>query len=260
MVEKIKDFIAKILDFIGILNILFSKCYKDKQVIRVINYHRTPDSELETFKKQIEFYSKYFENIDYLDFEKFMNGEKKLEKPGVILSFDDGLLNNYQNAAKILEEYHFTGWFFVSTGLHEGKYMSYSDMKDLLQRNHVIGCHTYTHHRMDEQDTDELLNKEIIVAKEDLEKAIDHKVDIFCWCGGEENTYTKKANQKIQEVYKWAFMTNSELVTSKTDHHFLERTNVEARWSLSLMKFQLSGIMDYLYKGKRDRVKQKLIG
>ena len=258
MIEKIKGFVAFILDKLGILNLFIKKCYKDTQVIRVINYHRTPDNELATFKKQLAYYQKHFENIDYETFASFMKGDIHLSKPGIILSFDDGLLNNYENAAKLLEQYHLTGWFFVSTGLCTEPYMSYEDMKNLIKRNHVIGCHTYTHHRMDEQDTEELLQHEIVDAKNDLEKALDHPVDVFCWCGGEGNTYTQKAQVKIRENYDWGFMTNSELVTKETDHYFLERTNVEARWSVSLMKFQISGIVDDLYKKKRSHILNKL--
>lgn len=258
MIENIKNLIALILDEIGILNVLIHKCYKDSQVIRVINYHRTPNNELETFKKQLAYYEKNFTNIDYDTFISFMNGEVKLEKPGIILSFDDGLLNNYENAAPLLEEHHLTGWFFVSTGLHTDTYMSYENMKDLIFRNHVIGCHTYTHHRMNKNDTDSLLKHEIIDAKNDLEQAVNHNVDIFCWCGGEENTYTSIAQRKIMLTYKWGFMTNSELINKETNHYFLQRTNVEARWSLSLMKFQISGIVDNLYKKKRNRVLDKL--
>ena len=143
-------------------------------------------------------------------------------------------------------------------GTYQNVRYTYEDMKNLIKRNHVIGCHTYTHHRMDEQDTEELLQHEIVDAKNDLEKALDHPVDVFCWCGGEENTYTKKAQVKIRENYDWGFMTNSELVTKETDHYFLERTNVEARWSVSLMKFQISGIVDDLYKKKRSHILNKL--
>ena len=258
LIENIKNTGAEIMNSLGITDRMLIKCYENPQVIRVINYHRTPSDELETFEKQLIWYRKQFENIDRSKFEAFMNGSLKLEKPGIILSFDDGLLNNYEYAAPLLEQYGFTGWFFVSSGLADGtEYMTYAHMRDLIQRNHVIGCHTYTHHRMSEDDTEEILNYEITEARRKLEKEMGKPVDVFCWCGGEESTYTKAASDRVRRDYNWGFMTNNELIYPGTDHFQLNRTNVEARWPLNTAKLQVSGFMDWLYRKKRRRVKQK---
>lgn len=258
MVEKIKILIAIMFDYLQILNYLLKK-NKINNSIRIINYHRTPVEEMETFQKQIKYFKKNYQNIDYKIFEKFKNNEIVLDKPGLIITFDDGLKNNYDNALKILEDNGFTGYFFVSTALLDTEdFMSKEDVVDIVSRGHVIGCHTNTHHRMDENDTFEVLNYEIVEAKTTLEDIIKSSVDIFCWCGGEENTYTRKAYDIIKKKYKYSFMTNNEIVLPKTDNYLLQRTNIEARWPISLCKFQLSGIMDFLYKNKRERVLEKL--
>lgn len=254
MIEKIKNLISVVLDSFGILNFLNKKLINNNS-IRIINYHRTPREEINTFKKQIEFFKQNYENIDFKKFELFKKDELVLSKPGIIITFDDGLKNNYENALTILEENGFTGYFFVSVGLlnNEG-YMNYDEVIDLVNRGHVVGCHTYTHHRMNKNDSLDLLQYEIVQSKEDLQKILNNKVDIFCWCGGEEETYTKQAHEIIKENYKYSFMTNNQLVYSDTDNYKIQRTNIEARWSLSLCKFQLCGIMDFLYKSKRERI------
>lgn len=258
VIERIKNVAAWLMNATGIVSILMHKTYHDNQMIRVINYHRTPKTELKTFEKQLKWYKKIFRNIDYSDFTLFMDGRLTLEKPGIILSFDDGLLNNYEYAAPLLEKYGFTGWFFVSTGLADGvEYMTYDDMKDLVRRGHVIGCHTYSHHRMSENDTEEVLYHEITEAKQQLEEKTDSEIDIFCWCGGEEDTYTSKAQKIIRDHYRWGFMTNNEPVTPLIDHYQLQRTNVEARWPLHTARLQICGFMDRLYQSKRIRVNEK---
>lgn len=258
MVEKIKIIVAIILDYLQILNYMITK-NKINNSIRIINYHRTPIEEMDTFQKQIKYFKKNYQNINYEMLEKFKNNEVILDKPGLIITFDDGLKNNYDNALKILEDNGFTGYFFVSTSLlGTNDYMSKEDAADIVNRGHVIGCHTNTHHRMDENDTSDILDYEIVKAKTDLENIIKKSVDIFCWCGGEENTYTKKAYDIIKLKYKYSFMTNNEIVLPSTNNYFLQRTNIEARWSISLCKFQLSGIMDFIYKSKRERVLEKL--
>ena len=258
MVEKIKILISTILDLLGILNLLNNRVLKEKNSIRIINYHRTLDNELSTFEKQLKYFKDKYQNIDYLSFQSFKNNELKLDKQGLIITFDDGLSNNYDNAIGLLEKYGFTGYFFVSTGkVGTNEFMNYCELSDLIKRNHVIGCHTYSHHRMCEEDTEEILHKEIIEAKKILEENLNDKIDIFCWCGGEEDTYTSKAQKLVRDNYKYGFMTNNELVYSDTDNYHIQRTNIEARWPLPLVKFQLSGIMDYLYKDKRERVNTK---
>ena len=261
VIETVRNIVSAVLDMLGITGGMLSRCYQNHQVIRVINYHRTPENELKNFEKHLIWYKDHFQNMNKEDFIMFMNHELPLEKPGIILSFDDGLLNNYENAAPLLEKYGFTGLFFVSSGLADGtEYMTYEHMKDLLKRGHVIGCHTYTHHRMDESDSDETLNHEISEAGMKLEQELGSPVDIFCWCGGEENTYTRNAAALIRKYYQWGFMTNNDLIVPETDHYQLQRTNVEARWPLSTAKLQISGFMDYLYRKKRERVNKKTGG
>lgn len=259
MLENIKIFVSRVLDILGILNLLNSFILRKRNTIRVINYHRTPINEIKTFENQLKYYKNHYVNVNYEFFKEFKNGKVTLPKQGLIITFDDGLLDNYIYALPLLEKYGFTGYFLVSTGkIGKEKYMDYNQLKDLINRNHVVGCHTYTHHRMNENDKKEILDFEIVQSKEEIEKNINKPVDIFCWCGGEEDTYTINAQKYIEKNYKYSFMTNSELLNVDTNNYFIQRTNIEARWPISLVKFQLSGIMDYLYKGKRERVNRLL--
>ena len=96
------------------------------------------------------------------------------------------------------------------------------------------------------------------MAKKVIEENCNDNIDSFCWCGGEEDTYTKAAEELIEKNYDYAFLTNNKLVYPKENKYCLQRTNIEARWHLSLVKFQLSGIMDVLYKNNRNKVNEKL--
>ncbi len=261
LIDTARNIVSGILDVSGITDRMIRSCYSDPQVIRVVNYHRTPEYELATFEKQLKWFSRNFTNIDKEKFERFMAGQFVPAKPGIILSFDDGLLNNYEKAAPLLEKYGLTGWFFVSAGLADGsEYMTYTDMKDLAARGHVLGVHTYSHHRMDEEDSPQVLDHEIAEARQKLAAETGVDADIFCWCGGGEDTYTVRAADLIRQKYSWGFMTNNDLVRPDTDHYQLQRTNVEARWPLAAAKLQVSGFMDRLYKNKRERVNTKTAG
>lgn len=242
---------------------LFKECY-----IRVINYHGTPKEFRNNFERQLAFYKKYFCSVNLEDLENLLNGKWEKEKPGLIISFDDGLKSNYTVAAPLLEKYGFTGWFFIPVGLigtgkckdfhHTGSeacsYMSWREITK-LNKNHIIGCHTLTHCRLSNAISNEKLEQEIVESKKVLEDKLSSKNDIFCWVGGEEETYTAKAAKYIRETgYKYTFMTNNKLIFPGENRFQLQRTNIEVDWPLSLVKFYLSGIMDIIYIGKRNRV------
>ena len=79
VIEQVKNIGALVLDVLGIVPLCFYRCYKNKQVIRVVNYHRTPAEELENFEKHLQWYQKEFQNINKISFEQFMNGSLKLK-------------------------------------------------------------------------------------------------------------------------------------------------------------------------------------
>lgn len=260
---KIKVVIANILDFFSITDFLLSKLNKKykNNYIRVLNYHEIYENNKKNFEKHLEYLSKEFINVTYDIFEKFMRNEYVFnEKPGLMITFDDGFKGNYKIAYPLLKKYHLTGYFFVSSDLisdDDGVYMNYEELKELMENQHIIGCHTCTHHRMDIVDTEDILNKEIVLSKKELEKELNYKCDIFCWVGGEENTYTVQAAKTIKRAgYKYSFMTNSYPVASDTNKLQIQRTNIDDWWNISLLKFQISGIIDNLYNKKRQRVNE----
>lgn len=67
------------------------------------------------------------------------------EKP-VMLTFDDTSLGQYTVAAPELEKYGFKGVFFIMTvSLGRPNYMTKSQVKELSDRGHLIGSHTWDH-------------------------------------------------------------------------------------------------------------------
>ena len=92
MIEKLKNYVAIILDRLGIIKFLFNRQYKDDvNKVRIINYHRTPDNELGTFKQQLDYYHKTFKVLNYEELKLFIDGKLRLDRPGLFITFDDGL-------------------------------------------------------------------------------------------------------------------------------------------------------------------------
>ena len=73
-----------------------------------------------------------------------------LPKKPIMLTFDDTDLDQFTIAAPELKKYGFKGVFFVMTvSLGRPHYMTNEMVKKLSDDGHVIGSHTWDHHRVD---------------------------------------------------------------------------------------------------------------
>ena len=251
--------------------------------IRGVYYHDVSPADVENFEWQLKFFEKHFSPVDQADLLSLNKNSWKKNKPGLILSFDDGYRSYYEVVAPLLEKYRFIGWFFVSPGfidlpfeeqaqaarkhhIHpkpfkydsQRVFLTWEQIKKLDQ-NHVVGCHTLTHCRLRSDIPKDQLRQEIIVSKQILESMLNHEVTSFAWVGGEEETYTKRAAEVISEAgYKYTFLTNNSIIKPNTSMHLLNRTNIESHFSPNLLKFQISGVLDMMYTPKRRRVAKRI--
>ncbi|HEV7643602.1 MAG TPA: polysaccharide deacetylase family protein [Pyrinomonadaceae bacterium] len=269
-IAKLKLAIAKAFDVAGI-NALghFIQRKTLSPFIRAVNYHEINRPWVESFEKHVEFYSTRFVNVTYEDLTGFLDtGKWPHDKPGLIITFDDGSTTHLETAAPILEKYGFTGWFFVPSGwviekhgvkgekpwfVKEIEVLTHEQLKRLDEK-HIIGCHTDTHCRLSADVPAEKMRDEILGAQKEMEELLGHPVRLFSWTGGEESAYSKTAADLVKEGFDLSFMTNSEVIRPGINPLQIQRTNVEAEHPLSLVRFQLSGIMDIAYAGKRKRV------
>jgi peptidoglycan/xylan/chitin deacetylase (PgdA/CDA1 family) len=268
--NPVKRAAARILDAVGI-NSLGHVVQKRafSPFIRVVNYHDIPEELSANFETHLRFYSTRFSNVEERELREFLKtGVWPHDKPGLIISLDDGMRSHFETAAPLLEKFGFTGWFFVPAGWVADRNGSNTelpanvgDQKTLtlqqltyLDQNHVVGCHTETHCRLSFDLRPDVMEFETLGAKRSLEAMLGHPVNIFCWAGGEEFTYSRAAADLIKKGFDLGFMTNTDVVTKSTDPMQLQRTNIEAENPLWLVRFQISGIMDLMYYPKRKRV------
>ena len=75
----------------------------------------------------------------------FYQGKKMPGKP-ILISFDDTRADHYLAAAPILEKYGFRGVFYIMTvSIGKPGYMTKAQIKELADRGHAIGLHTWDH-------------------------------------------------------------------------------------------------------------------
>ena len=84
--------------------------------IRAINYHDVPPFQAKEFERQLLFYKNRFEIVGPTELESLASGRRVSSRPGLILSFDDGLRSHADVVASLLESHGLTGWFMVPGG------------------------------------------------------------------------------------------------------------------------------------------------
>lgn len=276
-----KMFLGNVLHLTGLGRFLFAlqRWCHSKSFIRAVNYHSTPHDTSALLEEQLRFYQNNYSPVSLEDLKRFFEtGRWFKTKPGLIISFDDGIYNNYSVAAPLLEKYGFVGWFFIcpdfcntvisehvtfatehkiykAEPLEKGRLsLSWEEIKG-LSRHHVIGNHTRTHCRFWPTVTQEQMVVEIMGGKRILEDKLGCSIDVFCWVGGETGTYNEEAMRIVKEAgYRFAFTTIPHVVEPKDHPLLLGRVNVESYWPTKVIEFQLSGVMDLLYLRKRNQV------
>jgi peptidoglycan/xylan/chitin deacetylase (PgdA/CDA1 family) len=115
------------------------------------------------------------------DLKAFWTTNQSLPKNPIIITFDDGRKDQYDIGSKILDEYHFKGVFFIMTvAIGKHHYMSQNEIKDLSTKGHIIGCHTWDHHKVTHyKNKDWLL--QLSKPKKQLEKITQKPVTCFAY-------------------------------------------------------------------------------
>ena len=247
--------------------------------IRAVNYHDVPPQEAGSFERQLDFYAKHFDCVGPQELIELQQGEWTGKRPGLILSFDDGLRSHADVVAPLLEARGWVGWFMVPFSFVEAApsdQVSYAEEHQIdhsghdygdsriaaswddlrrLASQHVVGCHGLSHKRLGDSLTPLEVEQEILLAKSRLESELGLDTPVFAWIGGEESSYSRAAAEAIGHAgFQISFMTNSAPIRKGCDLLQLQRTNIEARDNDAIVRFQLSGIVDLLYRAKRDRV------
>ena len=263
-----KTALARAVDATGLNDLLLRLQHKMHwPYARAVNYHGVPERHSGGFERQLEFFARHFVICGYEELLMLHCGLWSHDRPALVLTFDDGLRSHAEVVAPMLDRLGLTGWFFVPPGLvatsrsaavpnpdFREEPMTWDDLCELHER-HVIGCHTMTHCRLHAGLDPAILQHEIVDAKRLLEERLGQDVKVFGWVGGEESSYSAAAAKVIREAgFSMSFMTNNAPIRPEGDLMQLQRTNVEAHLPMSLVRFQISGLMDVMYTPKRRRV------
>lgn len=127
--------------------------------VSMLMYHNVSDStprSTTVTEEELRAHLQYLEDndftvIDIRDAIAGMQGEQELPDKAVVITFDDGYANIFDNGRPILNEFDVPWTLFVATdpiGAEPGRYMSWDQIRTLHEEGVVIANHSTDHSHM----------------------------------------------------------------------------------------------------------------
>lgn len=195
--------------------------------------------------KQFEYLKNHeYQTITFEDLQKIGNPSKK-----VILTFDDGYVDNYNLLFPLLKAYQFTAVIFLVTGqtrnewgIKEGEpavnLLSEAQIKEMHAYGVEFGGHSRTHVDLT-QLTDGEMKTEIVGCRRDIENTLQTKAISFCYPFGGLNDSVKHVVNEAGYTYGIGTKIGPDRVFD--DPYQIKRIEVSYRTSLLRFKTKVSG-------------------
>jgi peptidoglycan/xylan/chitin deacetylase (PgdA/CDA1 family) len=246
--------------------------------VRVLYMHATPRLHADRFRRQLAWLRRHFQVIDFAAFDRVMRGDHlESSRPAVLLTFDDGLVSNYEVAAPLLEEAGIRALFFVVPsfsvlGPDEARRfyrdrirltqgfepsMTPQQIRDLAERGHTIGNHTFSHAKFARMpDID--LDREILDSATIIESWTGRRVDAFAWPFFWDSI-TPEAHQIAAGRHRYCFAPCAGRVDAFVDRpDLIWRTGIEPSMSPREFRFQCSALADRFSAERRRCLARRL--
>lgn len=248
---------------------------KKKYEMPVIMYHRVIKDEsekgvhgtyvtVEQFEEQMKYLKK--KGYETVTFKDLLNNRYKQrfdkDKKWIMLTFDDGYKDNYENAFPILKKYQFKGIIYVLDGIEYNKWdvdnpgnpekrftlMNQEELLEMQNYGIEFGGHTSTHPRLADLSI-ENVKSEIINSKSNIEKIVRRELLSFAYPYGSLNEEVKRIPQEAG--YKFAVATDSGSIVFSDDLFEIRRIGIFPTNNLFNFKRKVSGKYNFI-KVKRE--------
>ena len=200
--------------------------------ILVLNYHQvqTANSALAVAEKDFEAQMNYLSSNGYVsitpdELYKGLNGEIELPPKPVLITFDDGYVDNYTNAFPILKYYGMRATIFVIPAF-VGKYDNYltwEQLREMEENGITVESHTMNHYKLEELPDDEI-RSELLNSKQLLEEKLGHPVEFLAYPTGTYNLHIAGIAKAVG--YKGAYTIKYGNVDLGSNFYALERVPI----------------------------------
>jgi peptidoglycan/xylan/chitin deacetylase (PgdA/CDA1 family) len=123
--------------------------------------------------------------VSFADLIDELEGRRELPEGAVVITFDDGWQDQYEDAFPILKQYGFTATFFVyTTAIGNGPgFMTWDELREMQNAGMTIGAHSRTHPVLTDRRVS--LTDEIDGSRIDIEQNLGVAPDFFAYPYGD---------------------------------------------------------------------------
>ncbi len=216
--------------------------------IPILLYHRVlPDPKSLLYTVEIQAFTDQMESLAQLGYqsiwvsqlrEAIVYGAELPPKP-IIITFDDGNLDNYEHAFPIMHAYSFFGTvYIVANRLGAKDYLSTPQLKEMMAAGWEIGSHSMTHADLTAIPSSQL-REEILGSRLRLETELDIPIQSFAYPYGSVNP---QIAAKVNRYGYFAGMGLGKFTTHNTGSLFyLDRLEIRGTMSLEAFRSLLEG-------------------
>jgi peptidoglycan/xylan/chitin deacetylase (PgdA/CDA1 family) len=191
-----------------------------RQCSIVLVYHRENDEmrdgvtvSREQFDRQMQLLRREYPVVPLEDIAKGRT-RRDTRRPVVAVTFDDGYLDNFENALPILSRHHIPATFFVSTGFigtdrgfdHDLRKlgralpnMSWDQVRQMRRQGFGIGAHTVTHLNCARTPIEEV-RRELLESSETLQHQLGVKDVMFAYPFGGKRDITAAVREEVRRA------------------------------------------------------------
>lgn len=237
----------------------------------------------EVFERQMKYlHTSGYKTVKPGELLSYIKGDSMFNEKAVMITFDDGWLDNYLFAYPILEKYRINATIFIASrwvdeassgGVQDGSHVpTHEESASLIKRNEAhkvvlnwesvremdrsglveFHSHTRNHvkcHHLSEQE----LTEELTVSKETIEEKLGKKSDFLCWPMGRYNDFTMRTAKEIG--YKGLFTTDPGVADRTANPFAIKRIPVKdsMAWFKKSVVIYTGTILSRLYLAIKRR-------
>lgn len=218
----------------------------DNRGVPILYYHSvraSADNEVTVTPKLLKSELQYLKDSGYItltisELKDYLLNNSPIPKKSIVITFDDGYMDNYDNAFPILKELDLKATIFCITFKLDGSYyLSKDAIKEMSDYGIDIQSHTVNHSELDTMTYDKQL-AEFRKSKELLESITGKSVDSIAYPYGKFNNDSIKAARNAG--YSLGFTTNRGLADRSDNPLMLDRIYINSNYNLETFKQILS--------------------
>ena len=197
----------------------------------------------------------------------------------MLITFDDGLLSQYEIALPILEKHKIKAIFFVATAalelsddeaqrtfalknIHfgranargENRFMLREQVRDLAARGQTVGSHTVSHCKFFGRTDEERIRAELRESANVIDALTGQSTKYFAYPKGDVTSANSIAVDESIERYAMSFFAVRGCNSINTPHWCMMRDPIHPYFSVATIKSYLRGDLDWYYRSRITQV------